>query len=278
MAKHEILDLKNRPLTSYINDSRLHRYAVRAADLLAQLPQLKVWEVQYKGKGVANTCWYVSTTEFKEPFLLNFTLIPSNLNVEFRFSQYLPPDDFERLKWQNSSWRYADLTTYGAQTIQGMIERYLANIEDDLAAGRLKQGGKSFAEKMIERCLRAIYPDAEILMNRRPDELRSAKGKPLELDLYLPAKRLAIEVQGPQHFKAIYGCNAALQANDQRKKDWCGQNGIRLVWMNWEGVNRDLLKLPFKQQVDLLAAHLTELLDSQYRFLWWQDRENQHQE
>lgn len=114
--------------------------------------------------------------------------------------------------------------------------------------------------------------------NIRPDELRSVRGKPLELDLYLPAKQLAIEIQGPQHFKAVYGCNAALKANDQHKKNWCRDNGIRLVWMNWEGINKDLLKLSFEQRNRVLISLLTQFMASEHRFLWWEDMDNQYSE
>lgn len=276
MAIHLYPDLERKPLTSYINDRRLQPCAMQASNLLSMIPQLKVWEVQYKGQGYANTCWYVGLATKNEPFLLNFTLIPSNLNVEFRYSQYLPEQIFERLKWQNSSVRYADLKSYGIESIKDMIGKYLVNIESDFNNGLLKQGGKSFVEKMMLNTLKAIYPQIQIIANVRPDGLRSSKNRPLELDLYLPALKLAIEIQGPQHFREVYGSNDSLKKNDQDKKLWCTQQGIRFIWISWEGFNRDLLRLPYNQRIEGIRELLEGFLKSKYSFIWWKDSKEQH--
>jgi hypothetical protein len=268
MAKHLIPDLDSHSLTDYVNDRRLRPWAEQAAALLSTLPQLRVWEVQYKGQGVANTL-AVGLASRREPFLLNFTMIPSNLNVEFRFSQYLPQHDFERLKWQNSSWRYADLKTYGARCIQEIIELYLTAIRSNFDAGRLKQGGQSFAEKIIQRALEEIFPGVEILPNR--NLVISVVCLALEFDLYLPKLNLAIEIQGPQHFQEVYGCNARLQENDQYKKNWCNAKHIKLVWMNWEGITKGLLQLPLAQRLEQFKRLLNRFLASEHQFLWWKD-------
>ncbi|MFH0812327.1 MAG: hypothetical protein V2A69_05750 [Pseudomonadota bacterium] len=278
MAKHLYPDQEEKPLTSYINDRRLQPWAIESEKLLFRLARFKVWEVQYKGQGVANTCWYVGMVNKKEPFLLNFTIIPSNLNVEFRFSQYLPPDIFESLKWQNSSWRYADLNTYGADRIHTMIEKYLNNIQGDFDADLLEQGGKSFAEKIIYRSLCRVFKGTDIQTNIRLDELRSTLNKPLEFDIYIPSIPLAIEIQGPQHFKAVYGRNDRLKENDQYKKNWCRSNDIKFVWMNWEGINRDLLKLSYEKRTQQLGTLLSNFIKSERLFLWWKNIDEQHVE
>ena len=208
MAIHHFPDKEDGELVSYINDPRLLPWAKESLHLLEDIPDLKVWETQYKGQGVLNTCWYVGSTVQQKPYLLNFTMIPSNLNVEFRFSHYLPREDFEKLKWQNSSWRYADIKTYGTDSTKGLIKRYLSNILADLLNGNLRQGGKSFAETLLFRSLQEIYEGENILENIRPDNLRSEKNTPLELDLYIPELKIAIELQGPQHFREVYGENS----------------------------------------------------------------------
>jgi hypothetical protein len=275
MATHVFPDLEKQALISYINSPKLKLYAGKAADLLKCFPQLKVWEVQYKGQGIADTAWYIGFNSKNDPYIMNFKIVPSNLNVEFRFSQYLPESIFELLNWQNSSWRYADFKKFGTGEVQSMIKQYLVNIQSDFNDGKLKQGGRSFAEKMIQKTLKNIFPETDILTNNRPDVLRSSLDKPLELDLYLPRLNLAIEIQGPQHFREIYGSNIRLKENDLTKKKWCEKNGIKLVWMNWEGITRDLLKLSIEERVEQLELLLNHFLSSKHLFMWWKDVEMQ---
>jgi len=248
--------------------------------LVSQLHHLKVWEIQLKGQGYANNTLYVGMASKMKPYLLNFTIIPSNLNVEFRFShhKYLSTI-FDRLKWQNSSWRYADLNTYGINDIKFMIDIYINNIRFDFEAGVLKQGGKSFAEEIIYVALKDIFPQLDISTNIRPDNLRSIRNTPLELDFLIAKLKLAIEVQGPQHFREVYGSNIALQDNDNYKKIWCRRNNIKLIWMNWEGINR-LLKN--KNPTGFLKIYLHDLLNvflnDEKSFLWWKNQEDLHWE
>lgn len=60
-------------------------------------------------------------------------------------------------------------------------------------------------------------------------------GSLLSLDFYLPAKKIAFEVQGRQHtqfvqyFHSTKGGFIASQVRDRRKKEWCEENNIRLV-------------------------------------------------
>lgn len=273
MAKHVFPD-SQKPIASYINDDRLKHTADKSSKLLQRLPQLKVWEIQYKPPGYANTCWYVGFKERKDPYILNFSITPSSLNVEFRYSKYLPIEIFDKLKWQNSSWRYADTRTFTVDEIKEMINSYIKEIYSDFNDNKLKQGGKSFAEKIISQSLSKIYPNHEILENKRPDELRSEKNKPLELDLHIPEIKLAIEIQGPQHFRDVYGCNKALMKNDIVKKEWCKKKEIKLIWMNWEGLNKSLFKLSFIERTKRINEILEAFLKSKYNFLKWDDDSN----
>ncbi len=273
MATHVFPDRENRPWLSLITNPKLQTYAIEAKKLLSQLPQLKVWEIQKKGQGYSNNCLYVGMASKMKPYLLNFTIISSNLNVEFRFSQhkYLP-NIFDLLKWQNSSWRYADINTYGLDHIKLMIETYIKNIRSDYEAGLLKPGGGSFAEEIIFIALKDIFPDIHLDHNIRLDELRSIRNTPLELDFFIRDVKLAIEVQGPQHFREVYGSNIDLQNNDKYKKTWCRDKNIKLIWMNWERIN---LLLKNNNHTDFLKKYLQDLinrfLDSEYLFLWWKN-------
>jgi hypothetical protein len=64
-------------------------------------------------------------------------------------------------------------------------------------------------------------------------------GDGLYLDFFIPAKGLAVEVQGAQHHKFnpfFHKDKAAFVRqveNDKRKAQWCEINEIRLVKINW---------------------------------------------
>ena len=77
-------------------------------------------------------------------------------------------------------------------------------------------------------------------------------------------------MQGPQHFREVYGDNSALVANDQCKREWCAAEGIKLAWMNWEGVTAGLFRLPEAEQRRLLSELFTTFLASRHSFLSWE--------
>lgn len=75
----------------------------------------------------------------------------------------------------------------------------------------------------------------DIKENTRPDWLITNLGERLELDFYIESLRLAIEVQGQQHyiysslFHKSYDEFLALQRRDRTKKELCLYLGIKLV-------------------------------------------------
>ncbi len=85
----------------------------------------------------------------------------------------------------------------------------------------------------------------------------------------MPDLKLAIEVQGPQHFRKVYGDNTALIANDQYKREWCAAEGVKLAWMNWEGATAGLFRLPEVEQRQHLGELLSVFLASRHSFLRW---------
>jgi len=180
MATHEIPDLQQKPLAQYINTDALRASAGNAATLLSLLPELKVWKVQYKAPAYKDNAWYVGLAERDDPMLMNIKITPSNLNIEFRFPHYLPPEILDKLKWQSASWAYANYKVYGEAAVAAMIRAYLLAILPDYRAGRVKSGGKSSAEVILHRHLVQLFPGTTISPNTRLDKLRSAKGRPKE--------------------------------------------------------------------------------------------------
>lgn len=86
----------------------------------------------------------------------------------------------------------------------------------------------------IYRRLLYKYPHAKIKFNHKPYWLLSSDLSRLEIDIYMPDFKVAIEVQGEQHFKYIAhfhknydGFRKRLRL-DKEKRDLCYGRGIRL--------------------------------------------------
>lgn len=277
MATHHYPE-PDADLKGLLNSPRLIASAKAAEDLLRARPKLRVWKVQCKPPHMPNTAWYIGYRHQETPTLLHFVLVPSTVNVEFMYPQFLPPEVFDRLPWQNTSWKYARLNLHGRDGILAIIDSYLSAVDGPYKAGKLKQGGRSAAEAVLKRYLQELLPGRTVLNNHRPDALRSAKNVPLELDLYVPDLKLAVEVQGPQHFRRLHGPNEALLANDQHKKAWCRAAGIRFMWFEWHGLTKSLFRLPAADQLSHLKGLIEKLLGGKHTFVWWENVDRQHYE
>jgi len=100
--------------------------------------------------------------------------------------------------------------------------------------GYPKIGDAWVSETMLYHIVEEIYPNTEIIRHHRPDWLDG-----LELDIYIPSKKLAFEYQGLQHFQAVehWGGIAKLEIqkeHDNRKKRICQEKGICLICINYD--------------------------------------------
>jgi len=65
------------------------------------------------------------------------------------------------------------------------------------------------------------------------------RGEIAYIDFYLPLLKIAIEVNGEQHFKYIPHFHGSAQVflrakkRDRDKAEWCERNGIKLVNLNY---------------------------------------------
>ena len=124
-------------------------------------------------------------------------------------------------------WWYQDLAQYeekdGLRT-NWRLER--TRIRPRLTAeGVIKPKWKN--ELTLFHAVRKRYPDT--LYQYRPDWLGRQS-----LDLFVPSLMTAIEYQGIQHYRPVgfFGGDEALQLRqelDERKKQLCGENDVRLI-------------------------------------------------
>ena len=88
---------------------------------------------------------------------------------------------------------------------------------------KTKGNRRSKLEIWLESQLSIFYPALEIRYNRK-DTINA------ELDIYIPAINLAIELNGIFHYEPIYGEDklSQIQNNDERKFQACLEKGIEL--------------------------------------------------
>ncbi len=92
--------------------------------------------------------------------------------------------------------------------------------------------GSSY-EVLTLRALRALFPHIYWQERIRPDWLKYTTGNNLELDLYQAPFGLAIEVQGPHHYRSVQGLASADKSQAQADRDTfkrhrCAERGVKL--------------------------------------------------
>lgn len=82
---------------------------------------------------------------------------------------------------------------------------------------------RSKIELFLEQKLREVFPNLEIIFNRKTDIFS-------ELDIFIPSLKLAFELNGICHYKPIYGLYKFIQIknNDKRKIKLCLEHNIEL--------------------------------------------------
>jgi hypothetical protein len=81
----------------------------------------------------------------------------------------------------------------------------------------------SYFEKLVRQYFQALIKN-ECLYNHRPNWLRYKTGYNLELDLYFPDLKFAVEVNGKQHYLLQKSID-----KDLFKSDRCAKKGIYLL-------------------------------------------------
>jgi hypothetical protein len=91
---------------------------------------------------------------------------------------------------------------------------------------------RSKLETWLEKRLTSLYQGLEIHFNRK-DAINS------ELDIYIPALKLAFELNGIFHYEPIFGSSklASIQNNDDRKFQACIERDIELCTIDVSQLN-----------------------------------------
>jgi len=92
----------------------------------------------------------------------------SYANVEFRYPQFIPDKLLDSMKWQTNNWKYEKLTRATEANIRKTMTVYLDRIRADFENGKLRQGGKSFAEGFISNLMINAFPGIAIKRNVSP--------------------------------------------------------------------------------------------------------------
>ena len=257
----------DRPLHTFINDPSLDNYARQAESLLARLPGVFIPRIQYKRPGVKNTCWYVALREEPDVWLVNFTIVPSNLNIELRLAKYFTVEAEHKTKlgmWHQNNWPTFGLSQIGEDKAVELLSAYIERVTPDVLARLHKSPSRSSAEYFILQDLTKLFPEYKVRHGERP--IRHVNGSFLELDLQIKDLGLAIEVQGPTHYQDLYGNFEEVKRRDEFKRDWCLKHNIKLMHIEWEGYTKTLYKMPDTDRRNTFGQLITDFLDSPQLF------------
>jgi len=99
--------------------------------------------------------------------------------------------------------------------------------------GFRKVGERWVSETLLFQIADRVFESEDVIHHHRPEWLGG-----LELDIYVPSRKLAFEYQGEQHFHPIeiWGGEAALEETrirDERKRSLCADLGVTLVEVDY---------------------------------------------
>ena len=113
---------------------------------------------------------------------------------------------------------------------------------------------RSKAEAYLESIIRREFPKEDLICN---DRLALHSG--LELDLHLRTSKIAVELNGPTHYRPLYGKKslADTQRNDRDKARECGYRKIMLLVVNMDQCSK---WEDSKEAIDLFYAQVLKPL------------------
>lgn len=134
--------------------------------------------------------------------------------------------------------------------------------------------GISGTEKIALQFIQELFPNKEIRTRDRKTLKNPLTNAFLELDFYIPEENLAIELNGPTHYKPIYGQAKFLrqQRNDEIKRKLCKDFGIILIEIPLEqGVHYDRYSLEHKRLEETIIRYIRQRPDKNANQCVWKD-------
>jgi hypothetical protein len=127
------------------------------------------------------------------------------------------PSEESRAKGRESYWRNRDKelnTKLLQRRLKGVLEHPI-----------------SVPEAIIKEVLEEYFIGFEVKFRDRTVIFNKYTNHYLELDFYIPEYKIAFELQGPTHYKALYGQERLERSIrlDSYKKEFCLANGIFLI-------------------------------------------------
>lgn len=213
-----------------------------------------VWECKHCGYTCYCSCFKraIMASPYKKEFLERY-----GEKINIRPSE-LPFHDMacEVCRGQPSTNQFCDQmyarslfeVRYGAYVRKRMIELKLDGynvtnepeleiIADNLVREELgfpAIGEKWITETELYRIIKSLFPNQEVIHHYRDKWLEG-----LELDIYIPGKKLGVEYHGEQHFMAIdaWGGEEGLEKTEERdikKVNACKHNNVQLIVFTYE--------------------------------------------
>lgn len=128
---------------------------------------------------------------------------------------------------------------------------------------KLRKGAYRSSQNRLGKMVKNLFPESTVLEDYNHPTIKRKNGRPLELDLFLPSEKLAIEYQGEFHFRKLEAKTPSrVQVEkDQEKRMLCKENEIKLLEVPYWEANRESLLTKIKE----IVPH------------FWKDNRNVHE-
>lgn len=150
---------------------------------------------------------------------------------QYRLEEYLRYTFREKnFREKDEAWRYAD------ELLDLAYNNHYLNEEKSTYK---KPINKWVSEELVYNIVKKLYKDFAVIYQHRPFFLKSDIGGQMSYDVFISGLDIAIEYQGKQHFQPIeyFGGEETFkrtQERDKLKKELSIQNGITLIYINYD--------------------------------------------
>eukprot|EP01118_Nematostelium_gracile_P014723 TRINITY_DN5803_c0_g1_i1.p1 TRINITY_DN5803_c0_g1~~TRINITY_DN5803_c0_g1_i1.p1 ORF type:complete len:422 (-),score=70.29 TRINITY_DN5803_c0_g1_i1:16-1281(-) len=196
----------------------LHKHDRSMFVMLKNLYPNYQWR-RWRFKPLSNYCWtFLDTLEGKKDFV-------EYLSERFQISR---TDDWYRISLEQM-FSIIPKTVLEKYSLFSLLEAVFPDYPWEQEKFNRKQMKAS--QRNLAKLVQQLFPSSEIKENFWDPSICTKTGRTLELDIFLPKEKLALEYQGEGHFHEIYadGDSSRKKTNDNRKRLSCQQVGITLV-------------------------------------------------